>query len=535
MFISQYRLILIVSLFISLFFNYSFFQNVIEVYPFNENILHVSSLFIVLFSITVLFFTIFASKKTTKPMLITILIISSFTGYFMDSYHVVIDSEMIRNTIQTDVNEAGDLFSLKLVLYVLFLGLIPSYLIYKLNVVYRPLKKEIISKVVTFFSLLTVITLIILAFSRFYTSFFREHKTLRFYVNPIYWMYSIGKYTNQTLNSGPIVLKEIGQDAKIKPDIQNDDKKELIIMVVGEATRADRLSLNGYEKKTNPLLEKQDVVSLKNMYSCGTSTAYSVPCMFSIYDRDSYDYKKGISTKNVLDVLNNTKDISILWRDNNSDSKGVALRVDYEDFRTPDKNSVCIEGECRDIGMLKDLDKYVEKNKSKDILIVLHQIGNHGPAYYKRYPKEFEKFTPVCKTNQLEECTQEEISNAYDNAILYSDYFLSEVINFLKPYSKNYETAMLYMADHGESLGENGLYLHGLPYFMAPDNQKNVASFIWIGNKGETKDYDWNKVKELRNKELSQDNLFHTLLGLFEVETKDYDKNLDMLNDARLD
>ena len=159
-------------------------------------------------------------------------------------------------------------------------------------------------------------------------------------------------------------------------------------------------------------------------------------------------------------------------------------------------------------------------------------MGNHGPAYFKRYPKEFEKFTPVCKTNQLEECSKEEVSNAYDNAILHTDYFLSQVINFLKPYSNDYETGMLYMSDHGESLGENGLYLHGMPYMIAPKEQTNVASIFWA-SEGLKEDLDTQKLKSYKDKEFSQDNLFHSLLGLFEVQSEVYKKDMDIFNDSR--
>ena len=160
-------------------------------------------------------------------------------------------------------------------------------------------------------------------------------------------------------------------------------------------------------------------------------------------------------------------------------------------------------------------------------------MGNHGPAYYKRYPKEFEKFTPVCKTNQLENCTKEEISNAYDNAILYTDYFLSKAINFLKKYSNTHQTAMLYVSDHGESLGENGIYLHGMPYAIAPKEQINVASVLWLGDEKIANEYDKEKLKSLKDKEFSHDNLFDTLLGIFEVQTEVYKKDLDILNDVR--
>ena len=483
------------------------------------------SLSVVLISFIVFLFSIFSSKYTVKPILIITLIVSSFTNYFMNSYHVVINSDMIRNALQTNLNESTDLFSIELVLYVLFLGILPSLLVYKIDIEYRPLKEEFFAKIKTIILSFIIIVIIILSFSKFYTSFFREHKPLRYYTNPTYWIYGIGDYINKTVNSGPIVVKPLGQNAKV---VKKDSIRKIAILVVGEAVRADKFSLNGYAKETNRLLKQEDIINFSNMYSCGTSTAYSVPCMFSIFTRDEYSYKKGITNENILDVLTHTEKIQVLWRDNNSDSKKVALRVEYQDYKTPQNNPMC-EGECRDEGMLVGLDKYIQTHKDKDILIVLHQMGNHGPAYYKRYPKEFEKYTPVCETNQFEECTQEEINNAYDNALLYTDYFLSKVIKFLKQYDKSHATAMIYMSDHGESLGENGVYLHGLPYFMAPDAQIHIASVMWFGN-NMLKNINKEKLKLNSTKEYSQDNLFHTLLGLFEVQTEVYDKNYDILN-----
>ena len=531
--ISQYKLILFTAFLFAIFYNFSFFKNILITYP-NEglNIIYISSTFILLVSFIVFVFTLLSSKYTTKPLLILTLVVSAFTAYFMDTYHIVIDDSMIRNSLQTNLSESSDLFTPKLIVYVLILAIVPTYFIFKTKIEYKSFKEESFKKLKTLFLSLVIILIILFSFSKFYTSFFREHKPLRYHVNPIYWIYSIGNYVNKTLTSGPIIVKEIGKDAIIKVDISGKtEKTKIVIMVVGEAARADRFSLNEYGKETNPLLKKEEITNFSNMYSCGTSTAESVPCMFSMFGRADYDYKKGISTENILDVLKHTNDIQILWRDNNSDSKGVALRVDFEDFRTSKTNTICDE-ECRDEGMLVGLDKYIEKNKNKDILIVLHQMGNHGPAYYKRYPKEFEKFTPVCKSNQLEDCTKEEVSNGYDNAILYTDYFLSKVINFLKPYSNSYETSMLYMSDHGESLGENGLYLHGLPYFMAPDEQKHIGSLMWFG--GEIKDdIDTEKLNTYKNETFSQDNLFHTLLGLFEVDTKVYKKEMDILYNAK--
>uniref|UniRef100_UPI0040474E8E phosphoethanolamine transferase n=1 Tax=Aliarcobacter sp. TaxID=2321116 RepID=UPI0040474E8E len=534
-YISQYKLIVIISIFFTLFYNFSFFTNVINTYPLEGlNIVHFLSVVILLISLIIFLFTLFSSKYTTKPLLIIALVVSSFTAYFMDTYHVVIDESMIRNSLQTDLRESSDLFSFKLVLYVFLLGVLPSYFVYKTHIEYKSFSKELLAKLKTIGLSLIIALIILFSFSKFYTSFLREHKPLRYHVNPIYWIYSIGNYINKSVNSGPIVVKQIGLDAKIKENSQNEvNKTKIIVMVLGEAARADRFSLNGYEKETNPLLKKEEIYNFTNMYSCGTSTAESVPCMFSIFNRGDYDYKKGITTENVVDVLKHTNKVNVLWRDNNSDSKGVALRVDFEDYRTSKTNTICEDGECRDVGMIVGLDEYIKSHQGQDILIVLHQMGNHGPAYYKRYPKEFEKFSPVCQTNQLEKCTQEEVSNAYDNAILYTDYFLSEVIKFLKPYSKDYETAMFYMSDHGESLGENGLYLHGMPYFMAPDEQKHISSLMWFGDGDIKKEIDLQKLNTYKDKSFSQDNLFHTLLGFFNVETEVYKKDMDILYNAK--
>lgn len=525
------RLIIATALFFTLFDNYAFFTNTVAAYPVTfGNIGFLLSLAIVLTAFTIFLLTLLSSRWTIKTILIAMLLLSSLSNYFMNSYHVIIDETMIQNMLQTNVDESMDLLSLKQALYFIFLGVLPSILVYRSKIEYASFKKESLSKAKIMALSLLVILVLVFSFSKHYTSFFRGHKPLRFYANPSYWIFSIGKYTAMALNDANSVLRPIGMDAQVVTTDTSRPKK-LTIMVVGEAARADRFSLNGYERETNPLLKQEDILDFSNMTSCGTSTAVSVPCMFSVYNQPDYSYNKGLSTENVLDVLEHTQKIDVLWRDNNSDSKGVALRVPFEDYKNSSNNTKC-EGECRDEGMLTGLDTFITEHKDKDVLIVLHQMGNHGPAYYKRYPKEFEKFTPVCETNQLEECSQEEIGNAYDNAILYTDYFLSKVIAFLKPYDGSYETSMIYMSDHGESLGEHGLYLHGLPYFMAPDTQTNVAALMWFGEKTKnTLD-----IKALRGHTAtaySHDNLFHTLLGIFDVKTLAYDKQMDILNTGK--
>lgn len=517
------RLIILVALLFVLFYNLTFFQNVMSVYPLTWKYAgFLLSLAIALGSFFVFLLSIACYRYTAKPVMILFLMLASFAAYFMDSYNVIIDDSMIANIMKTDVNEGLDLLSSKLILYVLLLGILPSILVYRTKIDWQPLMKAVRNRLILTVGSLALGLVLVFAFGSTYASFFREHKPLRFYTNPTYFIYSSVKYTRQQFATPRGEVKSIADDAHLP---EEHPHKELVIFVLGETARYDRFSLNGYERETNPQLKKEQVYTFSDFWSCGTSTAVSVPCMFSIYDRSHYSESRVQSTENALDVLQR-EEVKILWRDNNSDSKGVALRVPYENFKSPGINPVC-DPECRDIGMLDGLQEFIDTNADNEMFIVLHTMGNHGPAYYKRYPKEFEKFKPVCETNQLEECSQEEIDNAYDNAILYTDYFLSQVIALLKNNSDRFETAMIYISDHGESLGENGLYLHGMPYIIAPETQRHVPAIMWFGDSYDEIDRTALSVKV--DKKYSHDNLFHTILGLLEIETTDYSKEMDIV------
>lgn len=507
--------ILLVVVFIMLTSNYSLFHGIVNIYPLTlRNLPFLVSMAIFFTSLTAIFFLTICHHKATRWILALFLVVAAQSAYYMDHFKVIIDTVMIDNIMETSRAEFSGLVTLNLIARTILLGLIPAWLVIRYCPKPIDFKTELSSRLRTILLLVIAIIVLVIPFTADYTSFIREHKIIRFYSNPTYSVYSVIKYGIQqsTISANHLPLIHIADDGKIVD--KSSDKKELMIMVVGETARADRFSLNGYERDTNPLLSKQDIVSLRNVTSCGTSTGVSVPCMFSSLGRKHYDKEKALAQENALDVLAKNG-IEVLWRDNNSDSKGVALRVPYEDFKTPTHNPVC-KGECRDIGMLSGLDEYIQKHANKDIFIVLHQMGNHGPEYYRRYPKEFERFKPACQTGELRDCSQKEIDNAYDNAILYTDYFLSEVIQFLKKYDANHETAMLYVADHGESLGEHGVYLHAAPYLIAPKEQTHVPVIAWFG---QNFDYQLKDIEFYKKYPLSHDDLFCTLLASYEVDT----------------
>jgi len=522
--ITQSNMILVISAVFTCGYNIIFFQEVLKIYSITSHPYQIISIFIILFATINIFLNIVINKYTLKPVLVVLFIIASLASYTMSQFSVVVDINMIDNILNTNIREARDYLNPMLFVYFFLFGIFPSILVIMIPIRHNSFKAEMLSKFKMVIGSLILVIVLLLSSSRFFASFLREHKPLRFYSNPTYSIYSSGKYIGRLFRVKNTKLEIIGRDAVLPKNSLVD--RELVIVVIGESLRADHLSLNGYKKQTNPWLKNEDIISFMNMTACGTSTSISVPCMFSKYRRKQFSEKKAKETENLIDVLG-FAGVNVLWRDNNSDSKGVAVRAAYEDFMNSNNNPVC-DVECRDIGMLTGLHDYINSKKSGDILIVLHQMGNHGPAYFRRYPSDFEKFKPTCKTNELTMCTNEEIINTYDNVVLYTDYFLSKVIGLLKDYSNSFETAMIYVSDHGESLGENGIYLHALPYFMAPKEQTNVAAVFWFGQRIQA-ELDMHKLRKSASRNFSHDHFFHTMLGLFEVTTSVYDKELDML------
>ncbi|MFT3930307.1 MAG: phosphoethanolamine--lipid A transferase [Spongiibacteraceae bacterium] len=512
--------ILFAALFLTITANYRFFTETLRVYPLAQgNALFLFSTSIVLLAFELFLLALVSLCLPYRWAMSFILLLASATAYFSDKFGTIIDTSMIRNILQTDAHEALDLATWPLFARIILLGVLPAAALWKIPTPKLSWTRRSLYFGSTAVASLLMAATIIFMFSGKYASFFREHKVLRTYSNPLMAVASI----IQLSKSAPTLtdndhLNKILLDAKKDPA---DEAKELVILVVGETAREDHFSLNGYSRQTNPLLEKETgVISYTDISSCGTSTAISVPCMFSSQGHNNFDVKSSQQQENLLDVLQR-EGVSVLWRDNNSGSKGVADRVSYEDFSKPDLNPVC-DIECRDVGMLAGLQQFIDQ-QSGDILIVLHQMGNHGPAYFKRYPAEFEKFQPACHSLDLADCSNEEIRNAYDNAILYTDYFLAQVIQLLKQNTPKFETTMLYISDHGESLGEHGLYLHGAPYAMAPEEQTHVPLILWLS---ESSDVDMQSAIMQKNKHSSHDALFKSLLTTFEIEAPE-EENAD--------
>lgn len=468
-----------------------------------------------------------AWPRLIKPLAIVLLLSAAAVNYFMETYGVVIDRTMVQNLFETDTAEAADLISSGLLVHLLLKGLLPAALVMLIPVKHTTLKAQLGAQGISLLCALTLIGLNAAALNKDYASLFRNHREIRNLAVPSNYLYYTSRYLSGAYEQVQHDFQVLGTDAALSTATNVNNKPDLLVVVLGETARSQNFSLNGYSADTNPELSQRPVVSFRDVESCGTSTAVSVPCMFSLMTRDNYKDDLARYQSNVLDVLQQAG-VRLLWRDNNSGCKGVCERIPNESAQQFNPERDCSHEECYDTQMLNGLQDWLANNQAATV-IVLHQKGSHGPAYYKRVPDEFEFFTPTCSSNELQSCSREEITHAYDNSIRYTDHFVSQVIDFLQQQSNDYNTAMLYISDHGESLGENNVYLHGMPWILAPDEQKKVPLISWLSDEyQQAHQLSAPCLQTQKDKPLSHDYLTHSIMGLMGVSTEVYDPSLDL-------
>jgi len=489
---------------------------------------------VALFALINLALTLICTRHTFKPLVMVFLPVTAAISYFMWEYGAVIDVNMVQNVFETDRREAGDLMSSGMIGAIVLGGLIPAYAVWRVPILYRPFWREVRAKVpVCLFSAATA-GAAIMAFSMDFTSLYREQKELRLTVTPLNFVTATIDYGKRKLRMRPSAPKTFAADAKRGPTWTSPSRRSVTILVLGETARAANFSLNGYERETNPRLSKvQGLINFPNVMSCGTDTAQSIPCMFSGLGRARATSDISLRREGLLDVVQRAG-FSVLWRENQSGCKAVCARVPTEVLTGRKVPSFFNNNESSDGVLLHKLEDKIATMPG-DAVIVLHMMGSHGPAYHKRYPRRFERFTPVCRSSQFSHCSVDEIVNAYDNSLLYTDHVLAELVELLKAIdAAGRPASMIYVSDHGESLGEKGVYLHGMPYALAPDVQKHVPMLMWLSPLYQSSfGVDTGCVALNASAGLSHDNLFHSVLGLLEIQTKNYLPQLDIFAPCR--
>ena len=469
------------------------------------------------------------TRRTVKPFLSLLLIATAAAAYYMERYAIYLDRTMMANVVATNPREARELLGSGAAAHVFLWGVLPSALLWWPAVKTRTWRRAAAVRSGLVAAALGIgVASLVLVFAQA-ASLMRNHREMRWLITPANALVALAQNAaDQGAATGPKVA--IATDAKRTAPARA--RPLFFVLVVGETARAQDFSLNGYARDTNPELARRNVVDFPHASSCGTSTEVSLPCMFSQYGRAHYDEVKIATHQSVLDVLARVG-VKVLWRDNQSGCKGVCDSVTVERLDRQDVPGLCADGQCFDEILVRGLDR-IAAGASGDMLVVLHQLGSHGPAYFRRYPPQFKRFMPTCDSDDLRQCDGAAIVNAYDNTILYTDHVLAQAIDLLDAAQQTHDTALLYLSDHGESLGENGLYLHGIPYAIAPDAQTHVPLVLWMSHSFQSDvGIDGDCMRARAQRPASHDDLFHTLLGVFSVRTRAYDASLDLFAGCR--
>lgn len=484
--------------------------------------------------LTMALISLAAWRWTLKPVVIVFWLSAAFGAYFMMSYGIVIDKTMMLNTLQTDIRETRDLLNWRLGVTVVILALLPGYWLWHQPIQFARAGRQFLANAGVFVVSIAAFAGVLLAFFQSIGPVMHDNTQVRYLINPLNSFYALGRVAAKPFEAGASVMLPLGEDATLGAQYAAQTKPPLLILVLGETARSGNFSVNGYARDTTPALGKELIASQRNAWSCGTSTATSLPCMFSNLGREKYANGSG-KQEGLLDVLQRAG-LAVLWIDNQSGCKGVCDRVtnvQSVDAEHPPVASMCTGNECQDEIMLHRLEQRIASlpsdKRNKGMVVVLHQMGSHGPAYSLRSPPAFKKFLPECTNSALQSCTTSEVVNVYDNSIVYTDHVLASTIAWLKARQADNATAMVYVSDHGESLGENNLYLHGMPYSIAPDVQKRVPWITWLSPAFEQRlRVTTACLKQQVDMPVSHDNYFHSVLGMMNVQTQTYQRDLDI-------
>ncbi|MCF2949569.1 phosphoethanolamine--lipid A transferase EptA [Paraglaciecola aquimarina] len=502
--------VLITSIINTIFFNLVLFSFVVE----NTDVFSASgvvillSVFLIAFTFTFASIVTLISPTLLKLFLSVTTIINAVAIYYMANYQVVLDRTMMGNIFNTEYSESSELITFNLLLLIGFIGLIPAYFYIKLKISRVDRVKVAINGVIGL--TISIVILYINASSWLWID--KYASLLGGKILPWSYIINTNRYYASLNNS---------TDGQMRlPDGQfSHTKKMVFVLVIGETARSNNFSLYGYHRETNPKLQQTpNLLAFKNTKSCTTYTTGSLACMLS--------HTENVTNFEALPTYLARQGADVVWRTNNwgEPAIDVSSYVKGSDLRSSCQGEGCKLDEV----LLTNLIETIESSTKQKILIILHTKGSHGPSYYSRYTAGFNQFKPVCREEEISKCTSQELINAYDNTILYTDHFLATLIAKLKSL-QSIPSAMMYISDHGESLGEQGLYLHGTPYSFAPDYQKNIPFLFWASDSMQSH-------KKL-NLELLQQaerhthfNVFHTVLGAFDFQSPIYRKDLDVLS-----
>ncbi|WP_397532668.1 phosphoethanolamine transferase [Roseateles sp.] len=487
-----------------------------------------AALALLLLALHFLLLGLVVNRWTVKPVLALLIVGTAFASFYMQSFGVYLDPSMLRNVLKSDVAEARELLSWPLALHLLLYAGLPLLLLSRLRIRTRPLIKSALWRLGWMALAAAVAVGAMLSVFQPFASMMRNHKEVRYLMTPANYLWSLAAVGAAEAKGAAAPRQPLGLDAQPGASWVTHSKPRLVVLVVGETARAANWGLNGYARQTTPeLAALPAVINFPQVTSCGTNTETSLPCMFAPIGRRDYDEARIRGSESLLHLLTRAG-VGVHWRDNQSGCKGVCDGLSQDNVIELNPPGLCADGRCMDEGLLLGLEQRLAEAKGTQLL-VLHQLGNHGPSYFRRYPPAFARFQPACQSDELRNCSREEVVNAYDNALLYTDHLLAQLIQRLQAKATEVDTAVVYVSDHGESLGEANLFLHGMPYAIAPAVQTQVPMVMWFSPGWQLAGgLDADCLRKRAAQPLTHDHLFHSLMGLLDVRSAVYAPDYDL-------
>jgi lipid A ethanolaminephosphotransferase len=471
--------------------------------------------------------------RARKVVLALLLAVSAFAMHYMQAYNVVVDAAMVRSTLVTHPSEARELMSWRLAADVLLFAALPVALMWSVPVAPRKWTRALAQRAALLALAMVVLAATLWAVFQPLSALMRNNRAVRYQITPANVVWSLGAVAVADAKGATRPRHVLDAQPRLGASHQQT-KPRVLVLMVGETARTANWGLSGYARNTTPELAQRGVLNFARVSSCGTNTETSLPCMFSPVGRRDYDEARIRGSESLLHLLSRAG-VGVFWRDNQSGCKGVCDKLPNDWVNASLAPGLCQDGRCWDEGLLRGLDQRLKTAQGTQVL-VLHMLGNHGPSYFRRYPPAFAHFKPACAQDDLGQCTQQEIVNAYDNALRYTDHVLATVIDTLRAQAASVDSAMVYVSDHGESLGENNLYLHGIPYAFAPKEQTEVPMLWWLSpGFAQRSGLSGACLSRRAAEPATHDHLFHSLLGLLDVQSTVYERTLDIGAECRAD
>ena len=508
--ISLFTFSCIVSIGTLLLYNMPFFQYVAN--HSNETVggrlFLLASLVIIMLALNFMmtYLVMFLLRKVGRVLLAILSVINATAVYFIYTYSVMIDATSIENVFNTRYAEASGFFSWQLWLSMIGFGALPALYCLLQPVTYGKVRRLGVSCGCALLMVLAVASLNVGQ-----TLWITQHDTeLGGLLQP--WSYLVNTCRVASFNHDAQV-----EEIKLPDGSITDEEKAVVVLVIGESARKANFQLYGYQRPTNPLLSKQEKLKVYHATSCATYTTAGTKAILEpkISD-DLYELLPNYAFRTGVDVV---------WRTSNWGEPPIHI----DEYLTDDELGKQFPGEdvSHDAILLKGLRERIEASRKHKVLIVLHTSTSHGPKYADKYPQQFEVFKPVARNVEEGEKNVSMLANAYDNSIVYTDYLLDSLITTLRDMN-DWRSAMIFISDHGESLGENKVFMHGLPMKLAPKEQYEIPFLVWTSD-----DFRSYKSDDKLPAVLEQHYIFHSVLNLLSIQSPAYSQDFDVFQSKK--